>query len=304
MIPRSILFITRNYPPKVGGLEKYSFNLIEAFSSSLRTHKITLAKSKKHLFWFFPYSLVKALYVIRKFSVSHVHLCDGMLAPVGLLLKGFTGKPVTVTVHGLDITYRNPLYQRVIPSCVKMMDRIVCVSHSTRDELLKRTHVVPENCIVIPNGIIADEMVLSQPKSELLERFETLTRLSLPNRKILFTLGHLVRRKGVAWFVENVVLRLPEKYVYLVAGDGPEKDRIEKIILQHHLEKRVFLLGEISNEIRNILYNIADIFVMPNITVPNDVEGFGIVALEAGSCGLPVVATNIQGIRDAVRMVF
>jgi glycosyltransferase involved in cell wall biosynthesis len=300
MIPGSILFITRNYPPKVGGLEKYSLNLIEAFVSHTTTHKITLSKSKKHLLWFFPFALVKALFVIRKFSVSRVHLCDGLLAPVGLLLKRLTGKTVTATVHGLDVTYGNSLYQKIIPWCIEKLDRIVCVSRSTREEVFKRTRVLPENCVVIPNGIMPDEMVLSQPKRELLRKFEALTGLTLGNRKILFTLGHLVKRKGVEWFAANVMPRLPEDYVYLVAGDGPEKDPIEKVIAFQHLQKRVFLLGEISNEMRNILYNLSDIFVMPNITVPNDVEGFGIVALEAGSCGLPVVATNIQGIRAAV----
>jgi glycosyltransferase involved in cell wall biosynthesis len=49
-----------------------------------------------------------------------------------------------------------------------------------------------------------------------------------------------------------------------------------------------------------MLYNASDIFIMPNMTVPGDMEGFGIVALEAGSCGLPVIASNIEGIQDAV----
>ena len=104
MTPRT-LFITRNYPPKVGGLEEYSYSLIREFASHNIIYKITLSKSKKHLLWFFPCSFFKALYVIRRHSVQHVHLCDGLLAPVGLLLKGLTGATVTVTVHGLDITY-------------------------------------------------------------------------------------------------------------------------------------------------------------------------------------------------------
>jgi len=295
-----ILFITRNYPPKVGGLEKYSFNLIETFATHTTTHKTTLSKSKKHLLWFLPYSLFKALFIIRKFSVSHVHLCDGLLAPVGLILKRLTRAKVTATIHGLDITYGNLLYQKVIPWCIERLDRIVCVSRSTRDEVLKRTRISPGNCAVIPNGVNPDAMFLPQSKRALNRRFTVLTKLSLSNRKILFTLGHLVRRKGVAWFVAHVMPGLPDEYVYVIAGEGPERRSIEKVIACHHLEKRVFLLGEVTNEIRNILYNLADIFVMPNITVPNDVEGFGIVIIEAGSCGLPVVATNIQGLKDAV----
>ena len=300
MIPESILFITRNYPPKVGGLEEYSYNLIKEFETHEITFKITLSKSKKHLLWFFPYSFFKALYVIRKYSVQHVHLCDGLLSPVGLLLKGLTGATVTATVHGLDITYEHPAYQKFIPRCIEKLDRIVCVSCSTRDEVLERTRLLPHDCIVIPNGIRPNGMYLSQPKKELRREFENLTGFSLSNRKILLTIGHLVKRKGVGWFIKKVMPSLREEYLYLVAGDGPEKDGIKQAMKQYYLEKDVVLLGEATGQVRNILYNVSDIFIMPNITIPNDVEGFGIVAIEAGSCGLPVVASNIQGMKDAV----
>ena len=295
-----ILIITRNYPPKVGGLEKYSFALIEAFSSLMKTHRITLSKSKRHLLWFLPFSLIKALFIVNKHSIPKIHLCDGLLAPVGLILKMLTGAEVSVTIHGLDITYDNRLYRKFIPSCVAKLDRIVCVSHATLGELLKRAPVLPENCIVIPNGIQRDEMYLADPRRELERRFEQLTRLNLSNRKVILTLGHLVKRKGARWFVSRVMPELPEEYLYLVAGEGPERDAIEKAVMDYDLKHRVFLLGEISHECRTLSYNLADILVMPNITVPRDVEGFGIVAIEAGTCGLPVVASNVQGIRDAV----
>ena len=104
----------------------------------------------------------------------------------------------------------------------------------------------------------------------------------------------------MAWFAEKVMPRLEGSYLYVVAGEGPERGTIQKIVDRCNLQGRVLLLGEVSDEDRKLLYNASDIFIMPNITVPGDVEGFGIVALEAGSCGLPVVASNIQGLRDAV----
>ena len=60
------------------------------------------------------------------------------------------------------------------------------------------------------------------------------------------------------------------------------------------------MLGRVSDSTRKVLLNAADIFIMPNNTVANDIEGFGIAIIEAGSCGLPVVASNLQGIKDAV----
>ena len=296
---QGILFITRNYPPKVGGLEIYSYNLINEFEANKITFKITLSRSIKHLIWFFPYSFFKALYLIRKHSVQHVHLCDGLLSPVGVLLKFLTNAKVTVTIHGLDITYDNPFYQMFIPWCITKLDGVVCVSHSTRDECVRRVVPCP-NRTVIPNGIRPDQLYLQQAKNELRRKLESLVGISIKNKKILFTIGHLVKRKGVAWFVKNVMLRLEDSCLYVVAGEGPERRTIQNIVDQYGLQGRVLLLGEISNEDRKLFYNASNIFIMPNITVPGDVEGFGIVTLEAGSCGLPVVASDIQGLRDAV----
>lgn len=294
-----ILFITRNYPPKVGGLETYSYNLIKEFQANESAHKITLSKSIKHLIWFFPYSFFRTLYLIRKYSVQSVHLCDGLLAPLGVLLKHLTGAKVTVTIHGLDITYKNQFYQSLIPWCIARLDRVVCVSHSTRDECVRRIIPCP-NCTVIPNGIRPDQLYLQQSKNELRRKLENLIGISIKNKKVLFTIGHLVKRKGVAWFVENVMPRLEGSYLYVVAGKGPEQRTIQEIVDRFKLQGCVLLSGEVSDEDRKFIYNASDIFIMPNITIPGDVEGFGIVALEAGSCGLPVVASNIQGIRDAV----
>jgi glycosyltransferase involved in cell wall biosynthesis len=294
-----ILFITRNYPPKVGGLEEYSYNLIREFEAHEITCKITLSKSIKHLIWFLPYSFLKALYIIRKYSIQSVHLCDGLLSPVGLLLKLLTGAKITVTIHGLDITYDNPFYQMFIPWCLSRLDGVVCVSHSTRDECVRHIILCP-NCTVIPNGIRPDQLYLQQSKNELRRRLENLIGISLDNKRVLFTIGHLVKRKGVAWFVENVMPRLKGSYLYVVAGEGAERRTIQEIVDRYDLQDSVLLLGEVSDEDRKFIYNASDIFIMPNITVPGDVEGFGIVALEAGSCGLPVVASNIEGLRDAV----
>jgi len=294
-----ILFITRNYPPKVGGLEIYSYNLIKEFESRENTCKITLSRPIKHLLWFLPYSFFKALYLIRKYSIQSVHLCDGLLAPLGVFLNHLTGVKVTVTIHGLDITYKNQFYQSLIPWCIARLDSVVCVSHSTRDECVRRIIPCP-NCTVIPNGIRPDQLYLQQSKNELCRKLENLIGISIKNKKILFTIGHLVKRKGVAWFVENVMPRLEDSCLYVVAGEGSERRTIQEIVDRFNLQGRVLLLGGVSDEDRKFIYNASDIFIMPNITVPGDVEGFGIVALEAGSCGLPVVASNIQGLRDAV----
>ena len=298
-MPSNLLFITRNYPPQVGGLENYSYNLINEFEKQGSTWKIIFSKSKIHLIWFLPYCFFKALLMVRKYHIDTLHLCEAFLSPVGLLLKVLTGRNVTTSVHGLDITFPNRLYQAIIPKCVSQLDLVICVSRSTRDEC-KMRGIPRQKCEVIPNGVTASNFLLSESPNEVRLRLGKTLGTPLLDKKVLLTVGRLVKRKGVVWFVEHVMPRLDNAYIYIVAGDGPEYKSILEKIDKHRLNLRVFLMGNVSDEMRNLLYNGSDIFILPNITVKDNVEGFGIVAIEAGSCGLPVVASNIQGIRDAV----
>ena len=299
---RAILFITRNYPPKTGGLEAYSYHLIREFESratGTSVHKIVLTRSVGHLVWFLPYGFARALYLILRHSIPSVHLCDGLLAPVGLLLKRLTKATVSITIHGLDITYPNNCYQWVVPRCVRRLDTVVCVSRATRDACLGRG-ITAGRCTVIANGIDPDEFAMGVDQPCARARLGRRLGISIRDKTILFSLGRQVKRKGVAWFVRTVLPRLDETYVYAIAGEGPELGKIGRTISDLRLKNRVMVLGRVSEDDKRLLYNGSDIFIMPNIAVPGDMEGFGIVAIEAGCCGLPVVACNVDGIGDAV----
>ena len=118
---------------------------------------------------------------------------------------------------------------------------------------------------------------------------------------MLLTVGRLVKRKGAAWFVEHVMTKLAEKNIcYFIVGGGEDRERIQSLIEKYHLSRKVRLLGRVSEQELNSLYVNGDVFVMPNIPVKNDMEGFGIVAVEAALAGLVVVASAIEGIKDAV----
>jgi len=110
----------------------------------------------------------------------------------------------------------------------------------------------------------------------------------------------LVTRKGHLWFIANVMKNLPDNYIYVIAGSGPQQEAIKNLIDQLNLTERIYMVGRVSDEEKNCLYQISDLFIMPNISVKGDQEGFGIVLLEAAQYGLPVIASNIEGIRDAV----
>jgi phosphatidylinositol alpha-1,6-mannosyltransferase len=93
---------------------------------------------------------------------------------------------------------------------------------------------------------------------------------------------------------------LPDDAHLLVAGEGPERARIEAAIATHSLSSRVRLLGAVSNAELALMYQGSDLFVMPNVPVAGDMEGFGLVMLEAGLCGMPVIASRLEGIADVI----
>jgi len=298
-MPPELLIITRNYPPQTGGLENYSFHLIRALRRRMRLRVIALGKSRPHLIWFLPLALGGGFKSVWFDSIPRIHLCDGLLAPIGRMLKLFSRSRVSISVHGLDVTFSQPLYQRLIPSCLRHLDQIVCVSRSTRDECLKRG-IPAERCVVIPNGIPVEEFRLAGDRHDLIPELERSLGRPLAGRKLIVTVGRLVKRKGVQWFVEEVLPRLGPKYLYVVVGTGPEQEAIQDAVIRRNLQDQVVLAGRQPDRLRNSLLQAADAFIMPNISIPGDVEGFGIAALEAGACGLPVIAAGIQGIRDAV----
>jgi len=101
----------------------------------------------------------------------------------------------------------------------------------------------------------------------------------------------------VAWFIENVLDTLGASPIYLISSDGPDKTDLEKLATTR---PNVRLLGKVDDMFLSTLYAGTDIFIMPNIDITGDAEGFGFVAIEAAAHGLPVVAARLDGIPNAI----
>jgi len=296
-----ILFITRKFPPAVGGMERHAQKLFLSLSKFTRVELVKWSGSNRLLPFVLTYLLIKSVWVLASKRVNLIHLQDGLIAPIGFFLKLIFRKPVILTVHGLDVTYESRFYQLTVLPFIKRMDKIVAVSKATA-EVCMRKGISHEKICVVSNGV-SDEFYVDRSRDEIREKLESKLHLPLKNKKIILSVGRLVKRKGFHWFVENVLPKLvesDENIIYLIAGDGPMKKKIEISIKKANMEKHAVLLGEVDDETLKLLYNSADVFVMPNIPVEGDIEGFGLVALESASCGTPVVASNIEGIKDAV----
>lgn len=205
---------------------------------------------------------------------------------------------------GRDVTLPVAPYQWLVPRVFRALDVVLPISRATAHECLARG-AAPERTHVIPCGV--DVASFAAPADRAAARGELLAAVgldggALPDDALLLcSVGRHQERKGFRWFVEYVMPRLPENVCYLLAGSGPTTPQIEETVRRLGLERRVRLLGQVPEPMLRTLYRGADLFVMPNVPVTGDIEGFGVVMLEAGLSGLPVLAADLEGIADVVR---
>jgi phosphatidylinositol alpha-1,6-mannosyltransferase len=217
---------------------------------------------------------------------THIHLGDASLAPVARFIKRFTQASVSMNVHGLDIMYPASLYQWLLRRTLPSIDSIVCNSASTAQILYERGWT--GKTTVIPCGIHPQFSVRKNPPS---------------NPVRLLSIGRLVARKGVAWFIAEVLpllLKDHSNLVYTVVGAGSEESRIGEVIRTKGLGQSVRMAGEVGDAERNRLIDESHLVVVPNIPRDGDSEGFGIICIEASSRGVPVMASRLEGLQDAV----
>jgi glycosyltransferase involved in cell wall biosynthesis len=281
-------------------MQQLSFHLTQTISQRDSAQIIKWGRSQKWLPLFIPYALVRSLLILATRPVTLIHLSDLVLAPLGLFLRLVGRRPVVANAHGLDVIYRNRIYQAVVPACARRLDFVICNSESTRQQCLARG-IYTDRTGVIPPGVDPGAFKVMLPEAE---QGYWICRWGLDSRPrhILLTVGRLVPRKGVPFFVSQVVpelVRRRDGCVYLIVGDGSERDAIEAMVREQALEDVVRVLGEVRAEELIAAYAMADLFVMPNVPVQDDSEGFGIVAVEARAAGLRVVASALEGIVDS-----
>jgi phosphatidylinositol alpha-1,6-mannosyltransferase len=305
-----LLFVSHSLPPvdrpmdNIGGMQRVAVDLHDSFAaqSGAEVRMLVLRSGWNERGYRTPLFLARALREIRKLArareIDAVLFSSMLTATLTVPLKSLLRRNRIVSaaiVNGLDATTPTWPYPLLVRKAFEALDLVLPISRATGDACIERG-LDPSKVKVVPLGIRTDRFGIA-------DKAAARARLDLPRkdvRLILSSVGRLVPRKGVAWFVANVMPLLPEDVVYLVAGDGPDRAHIEEVIKQYGLSESVKLLGSISDEDLETLYHGADLFVMPNIPVANDMEGFGLVMLEAGLCGLPTIASSMEGITDVI----
>jgi phosphatidyl-myo-inositol dimannoside synthase len=313
-----VLYVTHSFPlpgdplSNVGGMQRVAVGLHEALAASPRIQLSTLAleTSWKGTPYRMPGFMLKLLATlparVERERIDAVLFSSMVTASVTALLKNALhrrGTLITGIPIGRDVTLPTPGYQRFVRRVLASLDVTFPISRATADECRQRG-LAEDKIHVLPCGV--DTGLFNAPVDRQAARGELLRAIgetpeTVPDdRLILVSVGRHQERKGFQWFTDRVMPQLPEDVLYLVTGEGPMTPVIQAAVDRHGLAGRVRLLGKVPEDTLRVLYRGGDLFVMPNIHVEGDIEGFGVVMLEAGMCGLPVLAADLEGISDVV----
>ena len=253
------------------------------------------------LFQYQPYELALSSKLVdtvklHKIDILHVHYAiphayAGYMAKKMLKEEGIE-IPMVTTLHGTDITLvgNHPFYKPAVTFSINKSDVVTSVSESLRADTL-RLFDIKRYITVIPNFI---DMTKSHISFTDCQR----SQMANDDEKIITHISNFRKVKRVGDVVK-VFLKIQEKIParLLMVGDGPERERAEKIARRLGIEERVIFLGN-SNEIEKILC-FSDLFLLPS-----EKESFGLSALEAMSFGVPVISTNTGGLPEVNQQGF
>lgn len=306
------LLVTLDFYPNVGGVATYWQKLSEQMPKDAwvvlaqkmpagrAEHKTAYPVYRRNLVvsWLFPRWLPLLYHIALIVRAERIErIIVGQILPVGTVVRivSFLLRiPYIVSTHGMDVllplrSYRKRGLCRWILSGAQT---VITISEYTADLLLR-------------HGVDRRRIQFVRPCPEITPEFYRDTDENLHMRAaqvILLTVGRLVRRKGV----EDVIRALPDllkefpDLMYGVIGEGEERDAIQAVIDELSLNHRVYLLGGLDDEKTAWWYRHSSLFVMTPKEIDGDVEGFGIVYLEAGSFGKAVIGTRSGGVPDAV----
>jgi phosphatidylinositol alpha-1,6-mannosyltransferase len=292
----------------IGGMQRVAIDLHDSLiphrGAEVRALVLRSPWNQRH--WRTPVFMATAIGQIRRMAeakeIDAVLFSSMVTAAMAVPLRSHLARHGVITAaiaNGLDATTPTWPYPQFVRKVFESLDLVLPISNATAAAC--RARGLPgEKCSVVLLGIKLDRFPAVADRSATRRKLLDFAGISDSPGLILSNAGRFVPRKGVAWFIANVMPSLPDDVVLLVAGEGPDRTRIEQAITSHGLSHRVKLLGAVTDPELELLYKGSDLFVMPNVPVPGDMEGFGLVMLEAGLCGLPTIASRLEGIADVI----
>lgn len=314
-----ICFFNSDFPPKVGGIATFNWGLayylslnkevehvqVVAFKSRQTgrenySQKLSVIRLPQIGFWSMFGAVWKHLYQFRHYDVFHAT----NLFPVGFLLvllgRFVFQKPVFITFHGTDVISSRASRKTKLAKyfALKYASRAIAVSHSTLNQAVNYYQIKPEKFSVIYYAL--GPKVIDKEKNEIIRKGLRKKYNLGEDDFLILTVANLVKRKGIADLIKAVSLINNQSIKLIVVGQGPEQGNLENLTKELGIAHRVIFTGLVEDV--GLFYVSADVFVLPSFFIKEegDIEGLGIVFLEAEQCGLPVIGTRSGGIPEAI----
>jgi glycosyltransferase involved in cell wall biosynthesis len=231
-----------------------------------------------------PFSAISVLSLTGSRRVPYVYTCHSLSFEEYVSRTPVPGNPLKWVLHYLQVSLRKSIEQTVL----KKADQLVVLSEFTREKLEQTYGLAPSKVRVIPGGVDLERFRPSTDKTQIR------ARLGLPADKfILFTVRNLVPRMGLENLISafEIVKNGRGDLLLVVGGEGPLEITLREQAERCGLEDLVKFAGYIPDQDLPSYYQMADLFVLPT----TELEGFGLVTVEALASGLPVLATPIGG---------
>ncbi len=229
------------------------------------------------------------------FDILHAHVPPPLMAFSGARASVKKDVPFVLTYH-CDMEIPNmlgpfivALYEQTLGTyTVSKADKIVTTT-TTYGATSKAVWYREGD--VIPNAVDADRFHPSNEGKSVRKE------LGIGDKKMVMYVGRIVYHKGLEYFVRSAKYLDRDDIQYVLVGTGDFRPELEKIIKKEGLEDKVMFAGRVSNEKLPNFYAAADVFVLPSVS---RLEAFGIVALEAMASEVPVVVSDIPGVREVI----
>ncbi|MEY3336303.1 MAG: hypothetical protein RL332_549 [Actinomycetota bacterium] len=317
---KKILLVTNDFGPRAGGIETFVIGLLER----IKGHEVTVFTSQQgdtsvyDQQWIDKFGVrvirdqskillpswrvtraAKKIVAAKNIDV----VVFGAAAPLALMspsLRKSGVKKIIALTHGHEVWWAKIFpFRLAIKRIGKNVDHLTYLGEFTRQAISKPlTRKSATEMVKIAPGIDTAHFI---PQPDAMQKRK---ELGLQDKKIIISVGRLVHRKGQDNLIQAmpaVLKKIPNAHLLLV-GEGPYRKHLEKLVMKSSLEQNVTFAGRIMYDKLPSYLSAADLFAMPSRSrfFGLEVEGLGIVYLEASACGIPVVAGNSGGAPDAV----
>jgi phosphatidylinositol alpha-1,6-mannosyltransferase len=321
---KKVLVLTENFPPLSGGSGRWFWELysrlpkeqyliladdIQGASEFDKTHQFNILRmpltssewglksiSGLKFYWRVFRQIRK---VIKQHQITHIHcgrvIHEGVTA---WILKLITGTPYLCYVHGEDVetAATSGEHNLMVKQVCKHAEILICNSHNSANIVKRLNYAGDDKIHVLHPGVDASLFVPAAADNAFKQH------MGWQGRKVIITVGRLQARKGQDMMIRATALlkqQFPE-ILYGVIGRGECLESLQALTEELGLNDHVQFLTDVTDEQMIQCYQQSDVFILPNRTIGNDIEGFGMVLVEAQSCGIPVIAGDSGGTKETM----